>query len=340
MTALAFPVVGFILVFVVVVPAATLMARGLLELIRRNQSPWRGGAGGYLLVVMPTFAPLIWFVSGALHQAEPGASSAACLLSHTTASSCHDALLLAGALLVAIAYSTISRIRRHRRAAPNLSASSMTLRRLRRICLGHPDLAQHFGRLRLVGDVADPLCCTRGLLRPWIEIAAPLAEQLDDAELEAALLHELGHVEGRDPLRYFLSSAALALNPLAQLLRTDLRSWRFGREVACDRFAVTRGASALGLAQAIVLAASGRVANVPHIPTLSGAELERVKHRVELLLQYAGDSPTSVRRWVPGRALAVGFFVLLFTLPHSWGAPHLDGLHRSIEEAAALSFED
>ncbi len=331
MKELVFPVVAFLFLFLLVIPAATLVSKGLLSLLRRRAPTAAfGSAVPYLLVVVPTFAPIAWFLSAALRDA--GSPLAACLWDHGSVD-CHDSLLFAGVLGVALTVSGLRNLTSVRRAQRVAVAEPQAFSRIARICAAHPTLARH-GRIVHVVTGAEQVLCTRGLVRPRIEIDVRLLRLLGDDALEAALLHEVEHVRGLDPLRYAMAAAALTLNPLAKLLRPELEAWRFGREAACDRASVGGGGNALALAFALVKAAGDRSRPGP-VAALNASGIERVKARIALLLEYTERLPAHhCPRW-SSNAVAMLFVALILAFPRAWGATHFDQLHRGIEESAA-----
>lgn len=337
MNELVFPLAGALVVFLVVVPLATLVAKAVMVARRRAPAglPAHGTAGAYALVIAPTLVPALWFLSAALHQSEPGQALAACAVDHLQDDSCRGALLFAGVLALILGHGVMRRLRRDlapRPAGQRLPATSRHGRRLAALCAAHPALARAAHRIAAVTGARDPVC-TRKALRPIIEIEASFMDHLDDHALAAALLHEVEHARALDPLRYLLAAVSLSLNPLARLLRPELARWRLAREAACDRGAVQAGANPLALALAIVSAARPTRAPAPAIATLGGCD--GVKLRVQLLLRYAEQSPGPRR--APSYALpGTPFFLallLLLALPHATGTALLDVLHQGIEIA-------
>lgn len=333
MKELIFPIVALLFLFFLVIPGATLLSKGFLSFLRRRASSAAfGSAVPYLLVVVPTLAPVAWFLSSALHEAESDSSLAACVWDHGSVD-CHDSLLFAGVLGVALALSALRNLTSWRRAQSVAVTESRALSRIALICAAHPVLSRNRHIVRVVTG-ADQVLCTRGLFRPRIEIDVRLLRLLGDDALEAALLHEVEHVRGLDPLRYAMAAAALALNPLARLLRPELEAWRFGREAACDRASVGGGANALALALALVKAAGDHARPGP-VAALNASGIERVRARIALLLEYADRLPVHHRpRW-SNQAIVTVLVGLILAFPHAWGATHFDQLHRGIEESAA-----
>lgn len=341
MSELVFPVAGALVVFLAAVPLATLAAKLVLMAWRRSAGGLvaQGMGGAYALVIAPTLAPALWALSAGLHQSEPGQALAACILETLHQDSCRDALLFTAVLALILGHGLARRLRRDRAPRPGtvqrLAATSRHGRRLAAVCGSHPDLARAARRIAVVAGAPEPVC-TRGALRPMIEIDAGFMDRLDDEALTAALLHELEHARALDPLRYLLASVSLSLNPLAWLLRPELARWRLGREAACDRSAVHAGARPLALAAAIVSAAQPARPACPAgaVAGLASAGCDAIKMRVQLLLGYARQPAPPPRRprisVPPGTAFCVALLVLLI-LPHATGTSLLDAVHQGVE---------
>lgn len=339
MNDLGFAFAGALVVFFVVVPALTLGAKAVLVFRRRQSADVTGlgSSASYLLVIGPALGSAVWFVSAGLHQSEPGRAMAACVTEHLGDEACACAVAFTALLLLLTGGAFWRQLHREWRSPPSRRASSVHpgQARLAAVCGRHPALRGRADRVQLVEGSAEVLR-TLGLLRPRIEVDASLLDQLDDAALTAALLHEVAHVATWDPLRQLLASVSLRLNPLGRLLRPELARWRLAREAACDRTAVRMGAEPLSLAHALVVAARPGQVQAPVLSAPLGAGgLGGVKLRVHLLLGYA-DRPTLARR---GRdwSLAALTLLLLATLPHTAGAGFLDVLHRTVEAAITVS---
>jgi hypothetical protein len=330
-----FALLGAAVVFLLIVPTVTLVAKATLMFRRRRlRSLLRiGSAGGWTWVVGPVLFPALWFLSGALHQSEPGAALASCLYDHLGSTVCHDALLLAAGIALLLATAFVRRIgpelwgrsARRRRA----SARSQS-RRLSRLCAGHPQLRGL--RVSAVRGAADSIR-TRGVFRPVVEVDAALVAGLDDDALTAALLHEAEHVRGLDPLRNLVAGVCLSLNPLAWLLRPELARWQLAREAACDRAAVRSGADPMALAEAIVAAARPAAATATACSArLCGPGLGGVRLRVSLLL---ADSPRARSSVGSQRPLLPIILLILAAvwLPHSAASGPLELIHVGLERA-------
>lgn len=318
------------------VPLATLAAKAVLfARWRRDPDPRRHGSTfTFLVLVAPSFGAVLWFVSAALHLSEPGAAVGVCTLDHLDAGVCADALLFALILSALLAAAVLrawwcqagaSRIRGAR--LPSGDAVAM---RLRKVCGGHPRLRGLRHRIVAVDGGSHPIC-THGFLRPIIVVDRRLVEQLDDESLAAALLHEAAHREMRDPLRYLIARASLAINPCGFLLRRELGRWRAGLEAVCDEWAVRWAADPLALADALVAAARLQGPVGGFAAGLGGSEQRLLQLRVHLLLDYVSRPhprpPTGSRGVVPGAALAVA------ALPHVLGAWPLNLAHTALEQA-------
>lgn len=329
----AFPILATLLLFLIVIPGVTLVAKGMLVFLRSRCDDLAdfGSAPVYLGIVGPTMGPILWSVSAALHQAEPDRILASCLHPHLGDPACTDALTLAF-LIAAIPTIPLLALNRRRRAADKVLSSHQACEargRLHRLCHEHPVLRRWCRRVWIVEE-APMTFCTRGLLRPRIEVDARVAVEMDDDQLVAALLHEVSHARDLDPLRIALAQVALAVNPFGGLLRSELQRWRAAREARCDSEAVDSGAKALALAAAIVGAARPRPCPTPASPLAVplGGELRVVQLRVQRLLGGTGVGKRRERSfWI----VAAASLLLLLSLPHAVGTAPLDIFHRGVE---------
>jgi hypothetical protein len=331
-------ILGAGLVLGLAVPLATFAAKAVLVARwRRDSDPRRHGSLlTFLLLVLPSLGAIVWFVSAALHISEPGGAHGVCSLDHAGVTACVDALLFALLLsgLVATAltrgwWRVASRMaHRGRRLTP---AAPETLR-LHRICDAHPRLRDL--RRRIIAlEGGEHGICTRGLLRPVIEVDGSLMSKLDDRALTAALLHEAEHCGDRDPLRYLVASVSVALNPCGFLLRRELLRWRAAREAVCDEWAVRRLADPLSLAEALVAVARLSRPARGFAAGLGGPDTGLLRLRVHLLLDYAARPPG--RPSVAPAWLGLGAALGVLTLPHLLGAWPLDLAHVAVEQALA-----
>jgi Zn-dependent protease with chaperone function len=336
MNELFFPVVGALFVFFVLVPLLTLVASAAVtwlpmgsDRIGGQESPLR-----FLLVVGPSLGPVIWLVSATVHQSESGTPLAACVVDHLGGELCRDAVLF-GLLLFSVLGYGIARRARSEGVVRNTTAPSAdtaaSARRVHSICQRNPTLVAFERRISVV-DAGIAPACTRGLIRPRVEVAASLVAQLDDDELEATLLHEVEHAYALDPLRFFVASVALSINPVGHLLASEFGRYHFAREALCDRRAVQRGANPLALARSIVSVATPSPLPAT-VPLLGGHGIGGVRLRVQLLLGYSQRPPGPIRRRPPVGVLTT-VLALIALSPHLVGAGPLDILHHGIERAA------
>lgn len=335
MNELFFPALGAAIVFLVAAPLLTVTARALLdalptaETIGAHSSPWR-----LALILAPTFGPALWLVSAIIHQVEEPGPLTACIVDHLGGEVCRDLLLFGLVLASTLSLGALRELRQpRRRATPLTSDSSPSAARVRDIVAEHPGLGAFAARIHVVHQGAAP-ACTRGLLRPRVEVERALVEQLSDEELCATLLHEVEHAREHDPMRLFVARVALGSNPLGRLLEAALARYCFSREALCDLRAVQRGADPLALARSIVAAANPDARPTIH-PALGGAGIAGVRARVQLLLGYASAPPAPLE--AQSRVGFVSTLVpLLVASPHLLGTAPLDLLHHHVERAALL----
>lgn len=104
---------------------------------------------------------------------------------------------------------------------------------------------------------SEPLVAVAGLLRPRIVVSAGALIHLDDAELEAGLEHERGHIRGGHRL---ISLVAVGLHGISRFLpggRSVSDHLEFHLERHADEYAVRRTGDPLALASAICKVAGG-----------------------------------------------------------------------------------
>jgi len=332
-----FPLVGPLLVFAVALPLAAILTRLLLAAIGRWSE--QGGLHAhqglrYVLLVGSSGAPLVWFISASLHQAESGRSSEVCIATHAHEALCREAALFALALVVCAGLFAMPRLLREQ-LANRASTSPDALRvgaRIAAIAGAHAAL-RALRRRVVVRDEASAPIATVGIASPRVVVRTSFADALDDDALAGALHHELEHVRDRDPFRYFVAWWALAVNPLGRrFLDKELSRWLLAREVHCDREAVLGGATAPALAQALITAARPGMA---FVPALGATDASTLRLRVELLLAYADRAPHRCCRQ-PALRFAMAALLLAIVLPHSVGTSALDVVHIASEQAVSI----
>lgn len=147
-----------------------------------------------------------------------------------------------------------------------------------------------------VAEVATPQVL--GLWRPTLLVPPDFASRLAEEERDAVLLHELAHLKRGDFGWNLLQRFALALlwfHPLAWML---YRCVSCERELCCDALAVRHGASAVGLARALVRLAEHRPRPATGMAVAGHGDLAA---RVRGLLEPFGHARPPLRR----RAAAV-----------------------------------
>ena len=338
MSEAAFPIVGPVLVLLLGLPLSALVAKVLLWALARVSAAPEAFLGlRYSIIAGSSVAPLAWFLSASLHQAETGNTEVVCATAHEPGASCIDGL--AFCLTLAVSALVLAYVRGQswrRRDHDSYSAESAVVGRLAALCHADPHLRPLGGRIWLSKRDVPPIA-TFGFLRPRIVLRSEFVDALDDDAITAALHHELAHLKAWDPLRYLVLAWSLAMNPLgAWLLRAELRFWKLGREIHCDREAVCAGASAAALAQALVTAARPVAAPVP---ALGPNEVQTLKLRVSLLLAYDEHCPIP-RAGDSGLGLAIAALAIFLALPHGTGTELLNVVHSVSESSVALLVDD
>lgn len=338
MNELVFLVAGLVLLFGLGVPVLTLASKAALVWRRRRAQNITdfGSTPNYLLIVGPVLLPVLWVASAGLHQSEAAWFATGSGARHLAGQVCWNALVLGvlGALVMAVVL-----LRRRAVLARGRSAGGPAQRRLvervAQVCDGHRILARLRRRVVVVDRDGDQ-ACTTGLIKPVIEMSSDLVDNLDERALQGALLHEAEHVRGLDPLRYLVASVSLSLNPLGWLLAGEFQRWRWAREARCDRGAVSRGASALSLAEALVIAARRGATTPIGRPALAHRSDGRfLRLRIMLLLGYATTRVTLKSRLLPVLTGALTIVLLTAWLPHALAAWPVDGLHAFVDATMA-----
>lgn len=150
---------------------------------------------------------------------------------------------------------------------------------------------------------SQPFCALAGVLRPLVIISSGTVAELDDAELDAALLHERGHARRGDQILAALLTFFVDLLPLPA---ADLVAmYREAREFAADEHAL-QTASPDDLAGALLAFTRGQrtVSAVAPLPGETG-----LRRRLHVLLEHPPASPVSVRHRV-----VVAFALLAVTV--------------------------
>jgi Zn-dependent protease with chaperone function len=335
MSEVAFPILGALFVFLIVLPAFTLVAAAAAFVLERSR--WSGSLRHlglrYVLFISSSLLPLSWFISAGLHQAETPRSVLACLFDHQVAELCLEPVLFT-LLLLSVALGSAMAVFRRVEAMPKVEpGAGDTQHRVARLIATHPELIALDRRVDVTNEASFAIG-TFGWLRPRVVIGSAFAERLTDPMLLSALGHERLHVVSRDPLRYWVLNLALAVNPFGRwLLHSQVARWYSAREAHCDREAVLHGAEPLSLADAIVLAARPRAFQGAALGAHSATAL---KLRVEMLIAFTESAPVCCRRDSKAFPIAVALVLLSLMLPHHMGTHALDALHTGAESAFTL----
>ncbi|MEZ4430234.1 MAG: hypothetical protein R3A51_21355 [Nannocystaceae bacterium] len=335
MTEAVFPLLGPLLVFGLALPALALAMKLLLLAVRRREGLHFWLRLRYVLLVASSGVPLVWLISAGLHQAESGRIVEVCIAPHGPDALCLEAIYFALALVGLSTLFALPRLIWEQvllRGSPS-EAALRVRERIARLIQGNPRLHALEGGY-VVRDTLRHTLVTVGVISPRLVIRTSFTEELDDESLIAVLHHEIEHVIGRDPLRYFVAWWALAINPVGRwILNGELARWVLAREIHCDREAVLAGASAPALAHSLVR--GSRPASRSSAPALGAGNLAALRLRVGLLLAYSEQPPVRCCRG-PALRVAVALLVLVFALPHSVGTGLLDVLHAASERAGGF----
>ena len=335
MTEAIFPVFGPMLIFLGVLPLTALVAKLILVAADRVlPAAWAHlhQEFRYFMVVMASAAPLVWFASASLHQAESGEPSGVCSFEHGA----HEALCLEPwffALALFLYGSGFALVRSLAKRAPVSSNPSRRTyqaeARVAALITSRPGLRPLAGRCRVHDELPLPIA-TMGPLVPRVALNTDFVERLDDEALAGALHHELEHVRAYDPLRYLLATWALYVNPWGRIfLNREMTGWRFQRELSCDREAVANGADAAAMAKAIVTAARRTFDTA--VVALGNSDALALKLRVHLLLSYTERRPQRSQRRTAFSATALAV-IALAVLPHRAPTWALDAIHVAVEQ--------
>lgn len=329
MSELIFPLAAITVTFALIIPALSMLSALVLRAKRRRARSWSsfGSEANFALIIAPTLLPLLWLISSALHQSESADKLQICALDHVQGTTCADAIILLGALLIGSITSILVRRSRERPMLNlrYLDAQAPQVQRVRSLSAGHEHLR---GLSIFVATCCPEPVFTLGLWRARVVLDACFVRDADDEMIIAALLHERAHIRGFDNLRGFIARLCLGLNPAGSLLRQELHHWRRAREAQCDALAVSDGGQPLALAQSIIRAARFRCAGlVPeHMSALCGHDELSIKLRLALLMHEPARHPRTLGHVI----IALGL-ILVITTPHLPGAGALELFHFEVE---------
>jgi hypothetical protein len=112
-----------------------------------------------------------------------------------------------------------------------------------------PGMASHVPLYRV--ETRASLLAVIGIFRPKIFVSRTVAEELTQAELAAALSHEIAHVRSYDNLKQLLMKITAPPAWIPGLQGSD-EAWTRASEMAADESALAEGASALELSSALI----------------------------------------------------------------------------------------
>ena len=328
MDELLFPLAAVSATFLIMIPALTVLSRAALAWKRTRTNTWAsfGSESIFAHLIAPTLIPTLWLTSSALHQSEPMSTQASCLVTHTHATTCSDAVLLLSLLLGGMLVTIGFRAWRERpQIRPQLlGKDAPSARRVARIIAENSAL---YGLRVLVARQLTAPVFTIGWIRPRVMLDACFVADVDDEMIRATLLHERAHVVGFDTLRGFIARVCLSMNPVGWLLAPDFQRWQCAREAQCDGMAVHQGGEPLALAEGIIRAARFQCSGAPWgAALLCGHDAATLKLRLALLL----DGPPRPTRTL-GHVLLGVVVILALVLPHLQGTGVLEHFHFEVE---------
>jgi Zn-dependent protease with chaperone function len=161
---------------------------------------------------------------------------------------------------------------------------------------------------------AVPAMTAAGIVNPRLLVSGMAECLLTRTELQAALNHEVAHVQRRDNLKKLL--LRLVAFPGMSRLNT---AWLEATEMAADDAAVSTNAEALDLAAALIkLSRCASLAPEPELTTaLVSAPVSAVQIRVERLIAWSSERGGQSRFFSWGRVAAVSAAAAMFALTYS-----------------------
>lgn len=158
-----------------------------------------------------------------------------------------------------------------------------------------------------------PLCLVQGLTRPRIILSTAVIRDLSEEELETALLHEIHHLNSRDPLKRALAAFVADFLFFIPLVRDVVRHLHHTQELAADGYAGRVSGRPYHLASALVKLASGA-----YLGTGSFLGRESLPERVASLLGRPYERRRRLR--VFSVMFSVVFLLSLFVTPFAFGS--------------------
>lgn len=178
---------------------------------------------------------------------------------------------------------------------------------------------------RLFVGAADAVPMVWGVKNPCLLLPCGF-ESWSSEKRRGVLLHELAHLQRRDPLALWLAQTVKALhwfNPLAWL---TLRQMRADQERACDDAVLRHGVRASDYAQALLdLSRHNRVAPGLALCALTITRCAPVESRVRAVLDAKCCRDALTLRWLAGMTALAMLLMLPVAMLHAIEGPKLRG---------------
>ena len=168
--------------------------------------------------------------------------------------------------------------------------------------------------LRISDRVTVPL--TWGFIKPVLLMPEAALQKWTDAQIDAALCHELGHIRHWDALSHSFMAILCALQWPNALLWFAAKSWRLAQEQACDDLVLDSGAATHDYAAQLLEAArSVRRFGLVHAAALTMAVPSTLETRLTAIMDGRRDRRPMKRKTVlAGAGAALSLLGLCATL--------------------------
>ena len=153
---------------------------------------------------------------------------------------------------------------------------------------------------------------TVGIFHPVILLPADIRDWTTPEERHAVVLHELAHVERRDPIVNLFQTLVGAVLFFHPAVRYALRRLLLERELACDERVLDAGAHPAAYAEILLKVAERSVAKPEAYQLAFNASGKTLDRRVSMIFNYRSSIPGGSRLIRTARACAVlGLAILL-----------------------------
>jgi len=182
-------------------------------------------------------------------------------------------------------------------------------RRLRRTAQPYP-IGPSWRRIGYSTEVQAPV--TIGVLRPMILLPADIRDWATPEEQRAVVLHELAHLERRDPIINLFQTLVGAVLFFHPAVRYALRRLALERELACDERVLNAGAQPSAYAGVLLKVAERSVARQETYQLAFNASGKILDRRVSMIFNYRSPISSGSGLIRTARAAAVlGLAILL-----------------------------